>query len=257
MHAQDNTFGELLKNWRTQRRLSQLDLGLAANVSARHVSFLETGRAHPSRAMVIQLLDTLTVPHSARNLLLNAAGFAPVYRRRDLQQEDMVHIRSAMQWTLERHDPFPGISIDRHWRLVMANQSAARLLSAVDLNLGDSLLDAFTDSEKFRAALENWSTVARYMITRLQTESAHLGGDTLLDAAAEKLAEQLDTTLVDVSGVAPAVVPARYRVGDMTLSLFSTISQFGSAEDIALADLKIELMFPADDATREALFGNG
>ena len=246
-------FGTLLKSWRGQRRMSQLELGLAANVSARHISFLETGRAKPSKSMVLILSETLRVPRAIRNTLLNAAGFAKAYRARDLGEDEMAYVRAAMDWTLERHIPFPAIAFDKHWRLVRTNRTAAALLEPMNLREGDSLLDAFAAGGAITDAIDNWEEVARHMIARLRTESAHLGGDEILDAGADRLAEQIGHEKSDYAGTMPAVVAARYNAGGMILSFFSTISQFGSAEDIALADLKIELMFPADDFTREAL----
>jgi transcriptional regulator with XRE-family HTH domain len=248
----DSGFGELLKDWRTQRRMSQLDLGLTANVSARHISFLETGRSKPSRAMVLQLSETLEVPRAARNNLLNAAGFVEAYRARDMNAPDMAPIREAVAWTLLRHEPYPAIALDRHWYVVQANSSATRLLGAVGFKTGESLLQALTHSEKFRTALDNWPEVARYLVSRLRIESAQLGSDPVLIDAANALARDIELHETDQQAMS-AVVPTRYRFNGKVLSLFSTIAQFGTAEDIALADLKIELMFPADDSTREIL----
>ena len=249
----ETAFGPVLKDWRTRRRLSQLDLGLAANVSARHISFLETGRAAPSRPMVTQLCETLEVPRSARNAVLNAAGFAPLYRSRDLDEAEMAPVRAAVDWILERHNPFPAMALDRHWTLVKANAASAMLLGAVGLSEGDSLLEALVDTQRMKPVLENWPEVAQHMIARLRIESAHLGGDPVLDDAAQALVDDLGPELPNVGGVLPAVIPARYRAGERVLSLFSTLAQFGTAEDVALAELKIEMLFPADDATRDVL----
>lgn len=252
----ENAFGEVLKQWRNQRRISQLDLGLAANVSARHISFLETGRSKPSRAMVRMLCDSLELPFNARNAFLTAAGFAPAYRSRDLEDDDMAQIRAAVDWTLDRHDPFPAMALDRHWRLVRANRSAGFLLMGAGVSEGDSLLDAMLDREKMEDVLENWVEVMSHIAVRLRTESAHLGGDAVLDDAVDRLVQQLGSgPRAGHEGTLPAIVPARYRAGDMVLSLFSTIAQFGSAEDIALSELKIEMLFPADEATRSVLVG--
>lgn len=249
-----NSFGEALRLWRGQRRMSQLDLGLTANVSARHISFLETGRARPSQSMAMQLCETLEVPHSARNAFLGAAGFAPAYRRRELNDDDMAHVRAAVDWMLTRHDPFPAFALDKHWRVVRANASAALLLGGIGLGEGDSLLDAMLDPELMSSALENWQEVLQHMTVRLRTESAHLGGDAVLDKAVEQLTQMTGGPASHwVSGTLPAVIPARYRAGTGTLSFFSTLAQFGTPEDIAVAELKIEMMFPADDATRDAL----
>jgi transcriptional regulator with XRE-family HTH domain len=249
----EQTFGTLLKGWRNERRMSQLDLGLAANVSARHVSFIETGRARPSRSMVLQLSETLQVPRPERNALLNAAGFAAAYEKRDLDADEMAHVRAAVDWTLTRHDPFPAIAVDRHWLVVSANQCGQMLLSGIGLDVGDSLLEAMIHSEAVRDAVVNWPEVAHHTMMRLRTESTHLGGDPVLDEAANRLSEEIGTSLPHDGATLPAVVPATYRANGMELSFFSTIAQFGTAEDIALADLKIELMFPADGVTRQLL----
>ena len=248
----DKTFGSLLKDWRNARRMSQLNLGLAANVSARHISFIETGRSKPSRSMVLQLSETLDVPRPQRNALLNAAGYSAAYRKRDLDADDMTHVRAAVEWTLARHDPFPAIAVDRYWAVVSANRSANMLLAGIGVGVGDSMLEAITRSPDVRATIDNWPDVARYMAARLRTESLHLGGDPVLDEAADRLAREAGPLPADAAPL-PAVVPTTYRAGGMVLSFISTLAQFGSAEDIALADLKIELMFPADDATRDML----
>ena len=250
------SFGSLIKDWRSQRRMSQLDLALSAEVSARHISFLETGRARPSRAMVQALSESLDVPRATRNVLLNAAGFAQSYVARDLEDNEMAAVREAMDWTLERHCPYPAIAVDRHWRLVRLNAVAAALLEPMELEAGDSMLDAFLTGSAFAKALENGQEITRYMLARLRTESAHLGGDEILDAAIVKLSAMVGDGPPSSLERMPAIIPAQFRAGDVVLSLFSTIAQFGSTEDIALADLKIELMFPADEFTRQALQAN-
>lgn len=249
----DNNFGATLKEWRGRRRMSQLDLGLSANVSARHISFLETGRSKPSRSMVRLLCDSLDLPHGVRNAFLTSAGFAPAYRRRDLRDNDMAHVRAAVDWTLQRHDPYPAFALDRHWHVVRLNRSAALLLSGAGVEEGDSLLEALLDRDRLAPMLENRAEVIEHMIARLRTESTHLGGDPVLDAAIERLLADPDHKPRAAETPLPILVPARYRVGNMILSLFSTIAQFGSAEDIALTELKIELMFPEDEPTRAVL----
>ena len=165
----------------------------------------------------------------------------------------MASVREAMEWTLDRHNPYPAIALDRHWRLVRMNTVATALFETLQLSIGDSLLDAFLSEGPLAGALENYADVIRHMVVRLRVESAHLGGDPVLDATAGKLASGLGDRMLAPHEPMPAVVPARLRIGDSILSLFSTIAQFGSTEDIALADLRIELMFPADAVTRDLL----
>ncbi len=245
-------FADSLKDWRRRRGMSQLRLGLEADVSARHIAFLETGRSNPTRAMVIRLSEALAVPRSERNALLEAAGFAAAYRRRKLDDAEMASIRAAVDWTLARHAPYPAFAYDRHWCLMALNAPATALLGSVGLGSGKSLIGAFLEPGPFRDAIANWPEVALHIGARLRTESRHLGGDPVLDQAADKLAAET-TGPSSPAGALPAIFTTRFRAGDVTLSLFSTIAQFGSAEDIALAELKIELLFPADDATGRIL----
>lgn len=138
-----NNFGTSLKLWRGRRRMSQMDLGLSANISARHISFLETGRSRPSQSMVMMLCDTLDMPVSARNAFLTSAGFAPVYKKRDLSREDMSHIRAAVSWTLQNHDPYPAFALDRHWNVVKTNRAATFMLGGAGLREGAAFLMRF------------------------------------------------------------------------------------------------------------------
>jgi transcriptional regulator with XRE-family HTH domain len=248
-------FGSALKEWRGKRRMSQIDLGLTANVSARHVAFLETGRSRPSRSMVLQLAEALNVPRPARNVMLNAAGFAAAYRARTLDEDAMRDVRAAVDWTISRHEPYPAIVLDRHWGLVAVNAMAAKMTAMIGLSVGDSLLAAMADQDKLPAVIDNWPEVGRHMLQRLRTESAYFGGDPVLDAAAKQLASEPEVSNFHHEGPLPATVPTRYRMAGKILSFISTIAQFGTAEDIALADLKIELMFPADEETRLFLIG--
>jgi len=245
-------FAENLKDWRQRRGLSQLRLSVEADVSARHIAFLETGRSYPTRAMVMRLSDALDVPRGERNALLEAAGFAGAYQRRDLDAADMRTMRAAVQWTLSRHAPYPAFAYDRTWHLVELNAPATRLLGAVGMTAGDSILDAILQPSGFRDAIVNWPDVARYLCARLRTESRALGGDPLLAAAAKTLSSQAAEPSARAAPL-PAAVTARFRLGDAELSFFSTIAHFGSAEDIALAELRLELLFPGDDGTRQAL----
>ncbi len=241
-------FPQTLKHWRGTRRLSQLDLAVEAEVSARHISFLETGRARPSREMIARLSDTLRLPLHARNQLLTHAGFAPRYASRDWTAPDMAPIRAAVDRMLERHAPYPAIAADRLWRVVKLNAPAQMLFGLIHIGEGDSLLDLM-QGDLLPQFIENWPEVAHHSVQRLRTESAAQGGVAALDAAAAKL------STVPAPKALPTgpVIPTTYRAGDLRLSLFSTIAQFGTPEDQTLDDLKIELFFPADTETDTTL----
>lgn len=245
------TFSDSLKSWRKQRRFSQLDLALEAEVSSRHLSFLETGRAKPSREMVDRLGEALHLPLAVRNQMLTLAGFAARYPGRDWQDAQMAPIRAAIDHMLLRHDPYPGFALDRMWRVVRMNRSAQSLFGLLGVREGADLLE-ISSSDLLPQVILNWPEVAQHLALRLRTESAGRGGDARFDAVAEELSK--------VGGQSEPVDPRPvvstiYRIGDQELSLFSTIAQFGAAEDLSLDDLKIELFFPSDDASKTALLG--
>ncbi len=247
------TFGAVLKDWRQNRRISQLDLGLAANVSSRHISFLETGRSKPSRSMVMRLCDELEVPRQARNQFMSSAGLSPAYKSRDLSESDMAPVQQAVDWMLERHAPFPALAMDRHWNVTALNATAQLLLQGMGVFVGNSLLNVLLENEAVQNAIVNLDEVITHTLARLRTESAHLGGDCILDEAIERLQQLGGGDVHTQPDLLPAFIPARYNLNGQEFSLFSTFSQFGTAEDIALSELKIEMMFPADEKTRALL----
>jgi transcriptional regulator with XRE-family HTH domain len=232
--------------------MSQLDLALVANVSARHLSFLETGRARPSRGMVLTLCRELAVPRAARNRMLSAAGHAPIYGERPLEAAEMAPVRAAVDWMLDRHAPYPAFALDRHWHLVALNGPATALLGAVGIEAGESLAEALAQNARLRAAIENLDEVLAVVASRIRTESAHYGGDPELERVAARLSVGLPPAAPDAPPL-PPFVATRLQAGGERFSLLSTIAQFGGAEDIALADLRVEMLFPADAATRDTL----
>lgn len=241
-------FPEALKDWRARRRLSQLELATEAGVSARHIAFLETGRARPSAAMIGRLAEALQIPMSDRNTLLTLAGFAARYPGRQWSDADMTPMRAAVERILRQHAPYPGIAVDRVWTVRLMNGPAARLFGPLGLAEGASLLDLML-SETLPPLIENWPDVARRAASRLRVESASQGGSPELERAADALGA--------VPGAAPGatgpVTPTILRLADSRLSLFAVIAQFGTPEDLLLEDLRIELFFPADAGSRQAL----
>lgn len=250
-----NDYPDLLKEWRKCRRLSQLDLAHEANVSARHIAFLETGRSQPSSAMIVHLAEVLDIPVDARNQMMRAVGFAPRYAATPLDEDTMAPVLNAMLWTLERHAPYPGLALDRVWRIVKMNEPAAKLFAPLQLSEGQSLLDLITNP-MMEEVVENWPQVAHFTALRLRAESSANGGIPELEAAIEHL-----KSFVKPSTDAPLApsVPTVYKFGDQRLSMFGTIAQFSTVADETLDDLKIELFFPADsqsEALLKALAGS-
>ncbi len=246
-------FAQNLKHWRKTRRISQMDLALDADVSTRHISFLETGRSTPSRAMALRLADALNVPRDQRNALLSATGFARIYQTKALNSPDLTQVSEAINWMISNHDPFPALVFDQLWHVVRANKTGTATLKAFGIGIGDSLLDALTAAGNGREIFENWPEVATHMIHRLRAESNNAGGIQKLDDVANMLADDPEVAAFEAPSPMPAVIPATYRFGNNRLSMFTTLAHFSTAEDIALADLRIELMFPADENSKQML----
>ncbi|MCU0903400.1 MAG: helix-turn-helix transcriptional regulator [Tabrizicola sp.] len=250
-------FSQALKGWRQVRRLSQLDLATEAAVSPRHLAFLETGRARPSRGMVLRLAQVLDLPRSEQNTLLTTAGFSPQFPAFDLGSVEMSVVRQAMEWMISRHAPYPALILDRTWRIIALNRPAETIFGAVGFAVGTSLLDALNDLSRFEAMIENWAEVGHSSLLRLRSESARAGGIAALDRAAAILASDPRISGYQPTGGLRAIVPTIYRLHGQRLAMVSTYAQFGSAEEVSLADMKIELMFPADPAAEAMLQGLG
>jgi transcriptional regulator with XRE-family HTH domain len=256
--------GDMLRRWRAARHLSQLDLALEAEVSARHLSFIETGRAQPSRQMVLLLSSALDVPLRERNALLNAAGFAPAYRETGLDDPPMAEVRQALEMILRQHEPFPSVVLDRAWNMVMVNGAYARFLA---LLLGPRgrlppfrVLEAprlnavrlLFEPDGLKAAIGNWEAVARAILVRLQREA--VGGD---DPAIRAL---LDEVLAsphvpprwrepDLDARQALIIPVELGVGPDALRFFTTLTTLGSPQDVTLQELRIESFHAADAQT--------
>lgn len=249
-------FGAALKAWRARRRLSQMELALTAGVSPRHVAFLETGRSQPSREMVIALAAAMDVPLAGRNDLMHAAGFAPAYRARPLSEPQLAPIRAAIDLLLANHAPYPGILLDRHWKLLEANPPAAVIFGPL---LGDSdetnLVRRLLANPMTPELIVNWPEVARELLARLRLEAAHAGGDPTLDSLIGLLASDpvsLGLPTVPDSDRSP-VIGVRIRTPLGEIALFSALVQFGTPDDITVRDLRLELFFPQDATTEKIL----
>ncbi|MEJ8563217.1 helix-turn-helix domain-containing protein [Yoonia sp. GPGPB17] len=240
-------FARSLKTWRTARRFSQIELALEADISARHLSFLETGRANPSRQMVARLGEALQMPLDARNQMLTHAGFAVRYKGRDWDDSEMAPVRRAISWQLQRHMPYPALAIDRLWTIQEANATARTLFGAFGIGVGGSLLDLMT-METLPQVIENWAEVAHHAAIRLRTESAALGGVPEFEGVINHLSNVPQPKKITPGPVIPTILKQK----DLRLAMFATITQFGTPEDLLLDDLKVELYFPLDDTTEMA-----
>jgi len=249
--------GPLLREWRRRRRMSQFDLALEAGVSARHLSFVETGRSRPSAEMVVHLAEQLEVPLRERNQLLLAAGYAPAYGQRGLDDPDMEPVRETLERLLAAHEPNPALVIDRHWGMLAANRGVAALTALVADHLLEppvNVLRASLHPEGMAPRIVNLGEWRAHLLDRLGRQAV-VSGDPALFALHEELAgypggEGGHVPDLEAGAIA---VPLRLRTDDGELAFISTATTFGTATDVTVSELAIESFFPADDATARAL----
>jgi transcriptional regulator with XRE-family HTH domain len=254
--------GDMLREWRQRRRKSQLDLSLDAEISSRHLSFLETGRAQPSRDMVLRLAEQLEVPPRERNALLLAAGYAPAFPERTLEDPALAAARKAVDLVLAGHEPFPALAIDRHWTLVASNRAVKPFLECLPPALlapPVNVLRVSLHPEGIAKRIINKSEWRAHVLARLRRQ-VDITADPVL---AELLRELREYTAPDDAEPAPAaddyagvIVPLRLSTPTGPLAFISTTTVFGTPVDITLSELALETFFPADAATAEALRRN-
>ncbi len=252
-------FGEHLRSWRQHRRLSQFELAAQAGISPRHLSFVETGRSVPSRELVLRLGRCLDVPLRERNVLLLAAGYAPMYRERPLDHPDLAQARRAVDMILESHDPYPALAIDRHWNLIAANRMVPHLLASADpalLQPPVNVLRLSLHPRGLAPSIVNLAQWRAHLFERL-AQQIEATADRELVALRDELraypsaASDQDVHLAgEHLGVA---MPLRFRTAAGELSFISTTTIFGTPADVTLQELALETFFPADPATGEAL----
>jgi transcriptional regulator with XRE-family HTH domain len=253
-------FASRLRWWRNHRGISQLDLAGRAEISQRHLSFLELGRASPSREMVMRLAAALDVPLRQHNALLVAADFAPVWKQTDLAGPELAEVRDALDYMLGQQEPFPAVAVDRHWNLLKSNAGAVRLVEflvgplAPDVPV--NLADALVAPNVLRPFLVNWAEVVRYFIRSVEADAAADGTTETAALLDRLLAYEGVQSAVKAPPAEPAitpVLPMHFRKGDTTLRLFTTIATLGTPQDITLQELRVESFFPMDDATARTL----
>ncbi len=250
-------FPQILRQWRQQRRWPQLELALRAAVSQRHLSFLEAGRAKPSREMVLRLAESLDVPLRERNRWLLSAGYAPAYTELALHAPEMTPVRAAVEWMLRSQEPYPAVAVDRAWNLLAANQAFERICFLLGedlwLRLGAhprNLLRLFFHPAGVRSLVLNWPEAAPKLWQRAWQEWESTGypelGEVLREL--EPAVGPLDRELSPLP-----VLPVVLSWGEQRLSLFSVISTFGTAQDVTADEIRLESLFPADEVSEELL----
>ncbi|WP_245658459.1 helix-turn-helix domain-containing protein [Microtetraspora malaysiensis] len=247
--------GELLRTWREHRRLSQLDLSIQAEISTRHVSFMETGRSTPSREMVLHLSEHLDVPLRERNHLLLAAGYAPVYTESTLNSPQMAAVRDAIGKLLAGHEPYPAVVVDRGWNLVDANTGLRMLVAGIAPDLLSNVLRASLHPDGLAPRIANLGEWRAHLLGRLKRQIALTGDAELAELYAELRDYPCDQPEpeVELPGPGDIFVPLRLRHRDQELSFFSVVATFGTPLDVTIAEMMIESFFPADEETTRFL----
>lgn len=256
-------FGDLIKQWRKQRGFSQLSLSLASNVSQRHISFLESGRSQPSREMILQLAEILDIPLRDQNKMLTVAGFAPVFTESDLSAPELAPINQALKFILRQQEPYPAVVMDRYWNQLDSNQAAQHLLywlvnpeqlrpcmaPSGQLNL----MKAMLHPQGLRPVVANWEAIAPHLVRRVHRESLAKGQNETSQALLQEL-----LSYPDVAGLWPSKVSESWQApllivnfvkDQLRLQFFSTIATLGTPYDITLQELRVECLFPGDEAT--------
>ena len=264
--ANGSPFGRLLKDWRGRRGFSQLDLALAARTTQRHLSFIESGRATPSRAMILRLAATMSLPLRQQNTLMLAAGYAPAWRERDLSAPDLAVVSGALDYMLAQHEPYPAFVVDRCWNLLRANRGAMNL---TEFLLGPApaaspaepvnLAVALVSHEGLRPFIVNWQEVALYFVRGVQADALADGAPETADLLARLLAfpdvpALSETMPPEEEGQSP-VLPVHFLHDGTSLRLFTTIATLGTPRDVTLQEVRIEFFFPMDEMTAQALRG--
>jgi transcriptional regulator with XRE-family HTH domain len=261
MMATAQPVGDLLREWRQRRRLSQLDLAGEAEISTRHLSFVESGRAQPSREMVLHLADRLEIPLRERNVLLVAAGYAPMFRERPLSDPALASARQAVDLVLKGHVPYPALAVDRHWSMVAANSAVAPFMIGADSALLQppvNVLRLSLHPKGLAPRIANLAEWREHLLERLRRQ-VELSADPVLSNLLKELRGYPAPVTArprkpgNGAELAGVVVPFRFVTDAGTLSFFSTTTVFGTPIDITLSELAIEAFFPADAATADAL----
>ena len=260
MIATSRPVGDLLREWRQRRRVSQLDLALDAEISPKHVSFIESGRAQPSREMILRLAEHLDVPLRERNTLLHAGGFATIFAERSLDDPALAPARAAVDLVLKGHEPFPAIAVDRHWSLVAANNAIGFLMEGVDQSLlapPINVLRVSLHPKGLGPRLANFTEWRGHVLDRLrhQVDATNDGvlKDLLQELRAYPVFEDVQDRHRPARDYAGVVIPFEIRTPTGVLAFFGTTTVFGTPVDVTLSELAIEAFFPADEATARAL----
>ena len=245
------TVGEILKKWRKQRRYSQLQLAVELEVSSKHISFIETDKSLPSKAMILKIATFLNLPKRETNQALYAAGYAPIYTELLATDKNLKPVFDAINQMIENHMPYPALVLDQNWDLVKANHSARMLLAEVGFSGQKNLLEALTNDKPKTSKIINWQEVIALVLIRLKQEIILLGNPARLQELESKLSAHLSKNAeYQAFESKQTVIATKFKLATGIHSYFSIMAQLGTVQDVTVSEYKVELMFPADEQTR-------
>lgn len=253
------TVGNLIKNWRERRRKSQLELALDAEISTRHLSFVETGRAKPSREMILLLAENLQIPLRERNKILITGGYAPIFTEKNLGDDSLSTVRTAIDLILKAHEPFPALAVDRHWNMVAANRIVPLILDGVSPKLLENPVNVLRLSlhpEGLAPKIVDFSLWRNHILRRLKkqvTETADSGLEELYDELKNYPFEKKQNEK-SLEANPDIIVPLKIETKFGLLSFMSIVTVFGTPIDITVSEIALETFFPADEATRKIFY---
>lgn len=257
-----NNFGAAIREWRNIRKMSQLELSMMANVSSKHISFLENGRSNPSKDIVIKLSNFLNIPTTERNYLLKLAGFAEAYSTQAINFSTNGPIQNAVILMLEKHSPFPGVVFDKKWNVLLANKGFNNLLYTLNVanpsfKLSSNILDLIFDPESLKPNIVNWEEVSSLILKRLNREELinPTLGESLIDSLSQKYSFPEDWQMKDNLSSPLPVIPVKLQIADSEINLFSIVSTIGTAIDAYAQELTIELYYPVDEKSKKIIEG--
>lgn len=243
--------GTFFKQWRKQRRFSQLQLSVELDVSSKHISFIETGKSLPSKAMILKIATFLSIPKRDINQALRLAGLASAYPELPMSDKQLKPVMDAIEQMIEHHMPYPAIVLNQNWDLVMMNQAAQALMGEIGFANQTNLIKALISDQPETSKIINWYEVVSLLLTRLQQEINLTGSSPRLKDLVEQLTQCVSQNFKNETvGANNIVIATRFALATGTHSFFSIIAQLGTVQDVTVSEYKVELLFPADELTR-------
>ena len=243
--------GTILKKWRNHQRYSQLQLAVELGVSSKHMSFIETGRSTPSKDMIVTIFAFLQLPKSEINRALNAAGYAPMFTELPLSDEALKPILESVETMIQNHMPYPAIVLNQSWDVIKANDSALTLLADLGYSEHSNLLEALIADNAKTTKIINWDEVIFELLMRLKQEINILGSPPRLQEYVNQLSHCVKVTELTKNQTEQIVLPTKIKLDDKELAFFSIVSQLSNIQDITVSEYRVELMFPADEITKD------